>query len=476
MQRHGAARSDHDGRIPHRDGQVQTILLPADVLLRNLEHAARDHLHPYRTADRAGLQPQSDAIETESIRRTGVRVPKEPHLAAEARETGRGQLALGRVARIETTFEPEPCVALRDRNGVRLVSEEAEHVAERMVRRTHIHGVTVIVAPDKPKALQHEAVVVVHQGEEPRRHRVRGIGDSAAQQPFGLRVFRPFDVRQRMGIFELRGAPRLTLHRVERAAVAFDEFPQRFGARPPRCIGIGVVRVENEARTEVERVLLLELFENACVALRKVDRRAVDLRVRLDGADRPRRAAEKLRVVRPLPERLVPHLPFVHNILVAADARLHVSDPRRERLWIARHLAHLHAETEVAPVDRVAVGEADPRLHAEGRHFAHGPVEPREVVDALLLLRLRPAGEEPPVLRAELADILLHRLPLGVVTVERFAADGPRRRLQVLRVAHGKAPDLLQARIEFVQPLPRHALSRRRVECLQPLLRPLHGH
>ena len=304
---------------------------------------------------------------------------------------------------------------------------------------------------------------------------MRCVVHGAAHSPLRLRVFRPFDVRHRVGVLQLRRASRFALHHVERAAVALHELAQRLGDPLVNHVGIATVGMIDEARAEVERVLLLEPFKDARVVFRKVHRRAVDLRVRLNGADCPRRAVEKLRIVRALPERLVPHLPFIDYVLVAADARFHVSDPRRERLWIARHLAHLHAEMEVAPVNRVAVGEADPGLHAKGRHFAHGPVEPREVVDALLLLRLRPAGEEPPVLRAERTEVGLHRVPVRVVAVERLAADGPRRRLQVLCVARGEAPDLLQSGIELVQPLPRHALARRRRR-LRPLLRALNRH
>ena len=231
----------------------------------------------------------------------------------------------------------------------------------------------------------------------------------------------------------------------------------------------------DEIRGEVERVLLLEPFEDARVVVGEADRRAVDLRVRLDGADRPRGAVEHFRVVLSLSERLIPHLPFVDDVLVSLHTRRAVPEPRRERLGVARHLAHLHVQTEVAAVDGIAVRKADPRLHAHRRHFAHGPVEPCEVVFPLLLLRLRPAGEEASVLRTEWTDVLLHRVPVRVVAVERLATDGPCGRFQVLRLAHGEASDLLQPGVELVQPLPRHALARRRWS-LRPLLRALNRH
>ena len=414
--------------------------------------------------------PDRGPVESECVRRTAVREPEEPHGAAVAGEARRRHPALGRVARVEALHHLEPDVVSR-RHGMRLVREEAEHVAERVVGWTPVHGPLLSVAPHKPEALEHRAVVVVHEREVPGGNCPRRVAHGAAHSPLRLRVFRPLNVRHRVRVFKLGRASR-ALHDVERAAVALHELAQGQHVLCVRDVWVGIVWVVDEIRGEVERVLLLEPFKDARVVVGQADRRAVDLRVRLNGADRPRGAVEKLRIVRALPEWLVPHLPLVHDVLVAADARLHVPDPRRERLWVARHLAHHHAEAEVASVDRVAVGEADPRLHAEGRHFAHGPVEPREVVDALLLLRLRPAGEEPPVLRAERTEVGLHRVPVRVVAVERLAADGPCGRFQVLRLAHGEASDLLQSGIELVQPLPRHALARRRGS-LRPLLRAL---
>ena len=336
-----------------------------------------------------------------------------------------------------------------------------------MVRRTHIHPLVQIVASHEPEALQHEAVVQVHKREIPGRNRVRGIRHRTPQKPLRLRVFRPFDVRQGVGVFQLRRASCFALHHVERAAVALDEFPERHCARPPRRVGVCVVGMENEVRPKVERILLLEFLKDACVSLREVDGRAVDFRLRLDGAYRLGRLVKKIGVVRTLSEWLVPDFPLAHDILVATDACRDVFEPSRERLLVPGDVANLHAQAVVSSVYRVAVGEANPWLDAELGHFAHRSIKPIKVVFAFLLLRLRPAGEEPPVLRAEPGDVFLHRPPAGVVAVERLATYRPGVRLDVFCPACRKQADLPKPRIELVQPLPRHTLARGSIKCLQ---------
>ena len=285
----------------------------------------------------------------------------------------------------------------------------------------------------------------------------RRVADRAPQEPLRLRILAPLDFIERVAELQLRRTPHLALHDVERFAVRLHELAQLRHALLVGRVGIRIVRMVDEVRAEVERVLLLQLLQDALVVLRERDGRAIQLRVGLHGADGLRGAVEHLGVLRTLAERLVPDFPLVHHVLVALHARGAVPEPCLERLRFVRHLLHPHSEAEVAAPHGIAVREADPGLHAHRRHLAHVRVEPGEIVFSLLLLGLRPTGEQSPVLDAEGRDEVLVGVPVGIVPVHRLAAYGPLGRLHVLRVPHGEASDLLEPGVELVEPRPGHA-------------------
>ena len=228
-------------------------------------------------------------------------------------------------------------------------------------------------------------------------------------------------------------------------------------------LGNQLVGMVEKMGAEVEGVLLLKFLQHGGVIARHRiarvpgDRRAEAPRRRLDRADRPRRAVEQLRVHRPLSERLVPDLPFVHHVPVAFDEGFRVAEPGVEGRGIVRHLAHAHPEPEVAAPDGIPVGDADPGLHAHRRAFANVRIEPAEVVDALLLLGLRPAGEESSALDAQSGQEFLEAVPFGVVAIHRLAPDRPRRRLHLGRRARGESANLLESGIHGIELLPRDA-------------------
>ena len=194
-----------------------------------------------------------------------------------------------------------------------------------------------------------------------------------------------------------------------------------------------------------------QLFKHILVIFRKFDRRAVDTTFGLDFLDGLGGAIKQFRIFGPLLERLVPDLPFIDDILVAFNARAAIPEPGLEGLRIVRYLFNAHAETEIAPPDGIAVGEAYPRLNPHSGHFAHLPVEPREIVNSLFLLGFRPTGEKTSALRAEHSDEMFVLIPIGIIAVHRLAADRPAGSLDIPGVADLQAADLLKAQIESFQ-------------------------
>ena len=314
------------------------------------------------------------------------------------------------------------------------------------------------IGAEHPEALEHERVLQVDHREDARRDVAHGVADRAPQVPLRLRILRPFARAERVGVLQLRRAPHFALQDIEVRRIALHQPTQRYRQLRVGGVRVRVVGMVDEAGGKVEGVLLLQLFKYAFVVFRREsNRRAEDLGRRLDLPDSLRRAVEHLGIFLSLPERLVPDFPFVHHILVPRHACLAVANPGLERLRLVRHLLHAHPETEVAAPYGVAIRKADPRLHAHRRHLAHLRVEPREIVPSLLLLGLRPAGEEPPTLGADHSDVGLELVPVRVVAIHRLAADRPLRAGDLLRGTRLKDAGRLESAIELAQLLPRDA-------------------
>ena len=158
-----------------------------------------------------------------------------------------------------------------------------------------------------------------------------------------------------------------------------------------------------------------------------------------------------------LAERLVPDLPLVHDVAVAPDDFAAVPQPRLESLRIPDHARNARSDVAAGLVDRIAVGEADPRLDADRRGMPNLNIKPREVVLSLFLLGLRPAAEEPRVLRPRLAEIFCVGLEVGEFAVEAFASDRPPRRRNLRRFARPEQADLPESRIGPQEALHRDA-------------------
>ena len=443
--RDGEPVRDHHGRIPHRNVFHFREVLPVGYVLRRyLEHAPRDHVNPHGTFQLA-RKTYRNLVEFEEGRRTRIGEPEETQRLAVAQKPHGRERALARVARVGPLRHLVVVRLHHDLVGMCLVIEKPEDVLHREVRRTAVDELLQRVGTYQSETLEHEGILEVDHREHVARDVPRRVADGAPQKPLRLRILAPLDALERVAKLQLRRTPHLALHDVERATVRLHELAQRRHALFVGAVGIRMVRMVDEVRAEVERVLLLQLLEDAHVVLRERDRRAEELRIRLYGTDRLGRAVEHLRVFGPLPERFVPDFPFVHHVLVAFHARDAILEPRLERLRLGRDLFHLHAETEVAAIDGVSVRKADPGLHPHRRHLADVRIEPRKIILALLLLGLRPAGEEASVLHAERRNEVLVGVPVRVVAVHRLETDRPLRGLHLFRVAHGEASDLLEA-------------------------------
>ena len=220
---------------------------------------------------------------------------------------------------------------------------------------------------------------------------------------------------------------------------------------PVRRLGHRPVGVEAEERAEVECLFRLELFKDAGEVRGEVDGGAVDARRRLDGADGAGRAVEEFGVFGALSERLVPNLPFDNYVAVALHDGGAVAQPGREGVGIVRDLSHAHAEREVAAPDGIAVGEADPGLHAGRGAFADNRVEPFEVVAPLFALGLGPTRKDAGVLDAEQRKKRLVGMPVRVVAVEAFATHGPVGIGYLQGRASGEASDFGQPQFKPVE-------------------------
>ena len=261
---------------------------------------------------------------------------------------------------------------------------------------------------------------------------------------------------------ELRRAAGLALEDVVVGRIRLHELAQ---LQRPGVAGLrhGRVRVVDPPLDEAEGVLLLELLEHGhVVVLRGIlvpaDRGHEADGLRLDLVHGLRGLVHHQRVLLALAEGLVPDLPLGHHVLVARHERLHVAQPGGERLRVVRDLPHLHAEAEVAAPHGVAVGDADPGLHAHRGHLAHLRIEPGEIVLPLLLLGLRPPAEEASARGAEVAEEELELVPVGVVAVHRLAADGPHIRADRLRGARLELAGGLEAARHLADLCKRHAL------------------
>ena len=334
-------------------------------------------------------------------------------------------------------------------------------VLHREEARAAVDGLLERVRAHEAEALQHERVLEVDEGEAARRDVAHVVADRAAEVPLRLRVLGPLDGVHRVRELELRRAAGLALEDVVVGRIRLHELAQlqRTGVAGLRH---GRVRVVDPPLDEAEGVLLLELLEHGHVVvlggiLVPRNRGHEALRPGLHLVHGLRGLVHHQRVLLALAEGLVPDLPLGHHVLVARHERLHVPDPGGERLRIVRDLAHLHAEAEVAAPHGVAVGDADPGLHAHRGHLAHLRVEPGEVVLALLLLGLGPAAEEAPARGAEVAEEDLVLVPVGVVAVHRLAADGPHVRADGLRGARLELAGRLEVARHLADLLERHA-------------------
>ena len=442
---------EQNGRIPKREALHNRLLARAHNIRRGeTADLAREQVDPDGIPEPEHVKDHVAALVRERVARTLSREPQHVdglRLPLELRNR---------------QFLPVHGL-LREADGVDVLVEVGEDVLHRVEARATVDDLLEEIAAQEAEALEHERVLQVDAREDARRDVARRVADRAAQVPLRLGVLRPLDAVDRVGVFELRRAAHLALEDVEAGRIALHERTQRLREIRVRSVGVVLVGVVDEEAREVEGVLLLQaLQQHAVVALdgrlpllpRPADRRHVALRVRLHGADGLRGAVEELGVLGTLVEGLVPDLPFVHHVLVAFHARGAVAQPRRKRLGVPRDLLHAHAEAEVATPHGVAVGEADPGLHAHRRHLAHLRVEPGEVVDALLLLRLRPAAEEAAALRAEIGQVVLVGVPVGVVAVHRLAADRPLGALDVARKTRLKHAGGLEPALELADLLP----------------------
>ena len=117
----------------------------------------------------------------------------------------------------------------------------------------------------------------------------------------------------------------------------------------------------------------------------------------------------------------VPHFPF-HFSGIAFRHCLDPVVPRPLALGGRRHSA-FKKRRAAALVDCVAVRRLEPYGQASGSCVVDNFVEPREVVLALFLFGFRPAALKPDFSYAQRRKIFFVLLVIGVVPVERFAAD-----------------------------------------------------
>ena len=256
-----------------------------------------------------------------------------------------------------------------------------------------------------------------------------------------------------MGVLKLRRAAGLALHETDLRVRLREKGPELVDAvqAPPRVgrfVRVRDVRMDVPTLDRIRTPFSDEYPEKFLRVRHGADRRDHHLRARLDGMDRLGRLDDHFEVVlHLLAERLVPDLPLVHDVAVAPDDFAAVPQPRLESLRIPDHARNARSDVAAGLVDRIAVGEADPRLDADRRGMPNLNIEPREVVLPLFLLGLRPAAEEPRVLRPRLAEIFCVGLEVGEFAVEAFASDRPPRRRNLRRFACPEKSDLPESRI-----------------------------
>ena len=102
---------------------------------------------------------------------------------------------------------------------------------------------------------------------------------------------------------------------------------------------------------------------------------------------------------------------------------LHISAPRIHCLLV-REDGRIEGYSALS-VERIAIAQAHPRLHALSPQAVHDPVEPFEVIYPLLLLAAGPSGLNAGIACAKFSVEVLDRIEVRIIPVQTFAADGP---------------------------------------------------
>ena len=288
-ERNGCSRGDENGRIPHRNVlQHQSIRPTDDICRRDFEHATRHQIDPDRIFEFAG-DLQIDGLEGKVARRLGFAEPVDAQRIPFATKAIAGECSIA-------------TLDLLMRFRERIVVEERIDIAHRVPAWTTVDELLECVRSDEAETLEHKRVLQVDHREQVGRNRPDRITDRAAKIPFRLGILGPFDLRERMGELELTRTADFALHDVKRRRIALHQPTERQRHLPAELavpglvggVGIRRIRMVDEARAEVERVLALQLLEDdGVVAFRHValhvDRRAVAFRLRLHLAHGPGR-------------------------------------------------------------------------------------------------------------------------------------------------------------------------------------------
>ena len=169
-----------------------------------------------------------------------------------------------------------------------------------------------------------------------------------------------------------------------------------------------------------------------------------DARIRLGPADLRAGQGNQLRIARAVrlaghPEvrdiRLVPDLVLRDAVPVVLCQCTGEARPRGDGLpaVVERHAAHARGVGQILHVERIAEAHVEPGLNAPREQTVHNPVQPAEVIDALFLLALRPAGLHARVLHAACPQHVIAAGGVEQLPVQALKADGNHRALDRLR-------------------------------------------
>ena len=134
-----------------------------------------------------------------------------------------------------------------------------------------------------------------------------------------------------------------------------------------------------------------------------------------------------------------------HSAAEVTDECRHIVFPCRLLRFVAdRHTADRAEDFFCLFVVKVvAVAEADPGTESAAKKVVDDLVEPCEVVDALLTLRLLPARLESHPFDTELGDSVIRLLGVEDVAVEFFKADSHLGILDIFRMFRHDLSDFM---------------------------------